>query len=114
MILRSQTRFLFPPSNRYKWRVDPVHSQSAIPLDPKFYLDLFKNGTKIGMKMFEQDFLCTMNEVTGLTDMDLTSGSTWMAGMNAAAEATNTTLQWCEWSRNGCGCAACLILWECS
>lgn len=91
--------------NDYTWKHDvgtsavggsPADSPaSVIPLDPAFYLDLFRNGSKIGMKMFEQDFLCTTNSETSLTNNDITSGHAWMQGMNLAAKATNMSLQWC-------------------
>lgn len=47
-------------NSSYGWKVDPMHGKSSIPVDPKFYLDLFTNGTKIGQKMFEQDFFCSI------------------------------------------------------
>jgi len=79
----------------YTWKLDPAGGRSAIPLDPHFYHDLFTNGTKIGQKMFEQDFMCTYNGDTGLTNSDVSSGMEWVANMDAAAIATNNTLQWC-------------------
>ena len=82
----------------YKWKVDPrgrPGHQSSLPLDPQFYQDLFANGTSIGMKMFEQDFLCSTNTATLLTNSDLTSGDQWMANMDAAAKTASTSLQWC-------------------
>ena len=79
---------------QYNFKVDDSQG-SVIPQDPKFYQDMFANGTSIGMKMFEQDFLCTLNTDTNLTNNDLTSGETWMADMDAAAKALNVTLQWC-------------------
>lgn len=80
-------------ADQYKWKTQG--KKSAIPLDPKFYLDLFRNGTAIGMQMFEQDFLCTYNADTNLTNSDVTSGSVWMAGMDAAAQSAKVSLQWC-------------------
>ena len=35
----------------FDWKVE---GDTAIPLDPRFYRELFANGSKIGMKMFEQ------------------------------------------------------------
>eukprot|EP00035_Acanthoeca_spectabilis_P036154 m.38040 g.38040 ORF g.38040 m.38040 type:complete len:863 (-) comp7769_c0_seq1:47-2635(-) len=79
----------------YEWKIDALHNRSAIPLDPKFYPDLFANGTKIGMKMFEQDFLCSTNTGTSLTNSDLKSGQQWLDNMNSAAEEAGITVQWC-------------------
>lgn len=79
----------------YTWKVDEIRGKSAIPLDPRFYKDLFANGTKIGMKMFEQDFLCTTNSETSLTNSDVHSGRRWAEQMDDAAAAAGVTLQWC-------------------
>eukprot|EP00041_Stephanoeca_diplocostata_P000680 m.16150 g.16150 ORF g.16150 m.16150 type:complete len:887 (-) comp10906_c0_seq3:429-3089(-) len=82
--------------NDYKWKIDsPTFMHNALPLDPQFYTDLFKNGSKIGQRMFEQDFLCTYNTGTSLTNSDVDSGAIWMAGMDAGAKANGQTLQWC-------------------
>lgn len=82
-------------SHDYHWKIDDMKNESAIPLDPNFYKDLFANGTKIGMKMFEQDFLCSINTDTALTNNDVDSGATWMQHMDEAAKAAGVTLQFC-------------------
>ncbi|CAB9513155.1 expressed unknown protein [Seminavis robusta] len=83
--------------DQYKWKtVKTGHGDMSIPLDPKFYLDLFQNGTKIGMKLFEQDFLCSQGiGRTNLTRTDVDSGRMWLSQMNDAALAYNVTLQLC-------------------
>ena len=81
----------------YHWKVD--HAQNtSIPIDPNFYLDLFQNGTSIGMKLFEQDFLCAEPHSIGstsLTNTDVHTGKHWFADMDAAARALGVTLQFC-------------------
>jgi len=55
---------------RYTWAVDteaPLGG-SALPLSVEFYRDLFRNGSKAQMRMFEQDFLCTYGATTNLTN----------------------------------------------
>jgi hypothetical protein len=47
----------------YTWKAE---GDTAIPLDGRFYRELFANGSRIGMKMFEQDFLCSINSDTGV------------------------------------------------
>lgn len=75
----------------YRWK---TAGKTSIPLDARFYRDLFQNGTDIGMKLFEQDFLCSIGP-TGLTNTDVDSGSNWLSWMDEAAMAYNITLQLC-------------------
>jgi len=83
--------------NDYNWKTVHVpRGSTAIPLDPNFYRHLFANGTKIGMVMFEQDFLCSYGiGDSGLTSTDVMSGSTWLEQMDAAAREFGITLQFC-------------------
>ena len=67
----------------------------ALPVDPRFYMDLFRNGTESGMLMFEQDFFSVMNSRTHVLSRDISVGDVWLAGMDAAAAAFNVTLQFC-------------------
>ena len=79
------------PPYSYKWKVDDTHH--ALPMDQAFYDDLFANGSKADMVMFEQDFLCTHNVGTHLTNRDVTTGDTWFRNMDAAAQKANVSLQ---------------------
>ena len=76
----------------YEWKVDHDFG-TAIPLETAFYDDLFRNGTGIGMRMFEQDFLCYLNTDTTVTNSDVGSGNKWFAAMDAAALANGVTMQ---------------------
>jgi len=61
-------------------------------------MDLFKNGTTIGMKMFEQDFLCSLPwgiGGTSLTNQDVETGKNWFFYMDFAAQAYGIKLQFC-------------------
>jgi hypothetical protein len=80
---------------QYSWKIDPKRNTS-IPIDTKFYMDLFKNGTSIGMKMFEQDFLCSYGiGRTTLTNSDVMSGKAWLTFMDAAAREYEIKMQLC-------------------
>ena len=48
--------------------------------------------------MFEQDFICTLNTRTHLTNTDVHTGRRWLEVMNAAALAANISLQFCAFS----------------
>ena len=48
--------------------------------------------------MFEQDFICTLNTRTHLTNTDVHTGRRWLEVMNAAALAANISLQFCALS----------------
>jgi hypothetical protein len=45
-----------PPYN-YNWITDHVHNH-ALPVDQTFYRDIFANGSKASMRMFEQVSEC--------------------------------------------------------
>ena len=68
---------------------------AAIPLDVQFYRDVFKNGSRADMRMFEQDFLCYYDWNTNLTNSDVAAGMQWLTAMNTAAVEANITLQLC-------------------
>lgn len=81
----------------YHWKTAQIpRGSTAIPLDPDFYMDLFRNGTEIGMIMFEQDFLCSYG-IGGsrLTSTDVNSGATWLKYMDRAAHQYGIKLQFC-------------------
>jgi len=81
----------------YEWKTVKVpRGLTSIPVDPDFYMDLFRNGTRIGMVMFEQDFLCSYGiGNSGLTSTDVDSGRTWMHNMDQAAQKFGIKLQFC-------------------
>ncbi|KAG7359105.1 hypothetical protein IV203_015694 [Nitzschia inconspicua] len=80
-------------ADEYSWKID---KNTAIPLDPNFYQDLFSNGTSIGMKSFEQDFLCYYGiGKTTLTNSDVNSGKAWLGFMDKAAQRAGIKIQLC-------------------
>ena len=50
---------VYRQAGKYDWKVDA--GTHALPVDPEFYRDIFTNGSKAGMKMFEQDFFCSIH-----------------------------------------------------
>ncbi|KAJ9465532.1 hypothetical protein DIPPA_59665 [Diplonema papillatum] len=80
-------------NSRYKWAKDGTNH--SVPITRVFYDDLFRNGTQIGMKMFEQDWLSWHSEVSGLMTSDVSTGDAWLNAMGQAALAANVSLQWC-------------------
>mmetsp|Transcript_28175 Transcript_28175/g.52614 ORF Transcript_28175/g.52614 Transcript_28175/m.52614 type:complete len:774 (-) Transcript_28175:206-2527(-) len=84
-------------NNPYRSRFEFVDHQATtvLPVDVGFYRELFRNGTKAGMKMFEQDYLSSINGGTNLTSLDLDSGDRFFGAMNEAALEANITLQLC-------------------
>jgi len=60
---------------QYDWKVDSL--KHALPVDRRFYDDIFRNASfgkprddprRTGIRMFEQDFLCSINGKTQLTN----------------------------------------------
>lgn len=84
---------VYRQADMFAWNTDD--RGHAIPVDRTFYDAIFRNGTAAGMKMFEQDFLCSINTASDLTRTDVSSGMDWVRGMNDAATSANITLQFC-------------------
>ena len=82
-------------SGRFNWTTDPVNTGNVLPLGRAFYDEMFRNGTRAGMKMFEQDFMCDISRTTHLTNVDVTTGQQWLNDMDAAARDANVSLQLC-------------------
>ena len=68
----------------YDWKVDSL--KHALPVDRRFYDDIFRNASfgkprddprRTGIRMFEQDFLCSINGHTQLTNQDVVTGQRW-------------------------------------
>ena len=85
---------MYTNDTRYTWAVDNTTGH-VLPISHEFYDDLFANGTRAGMIMFEQDFLCAINTATTLTNSDLATGLAWVEAINGAATTANVSLQWC-------------------
>eukprot|EP01062_Namystynia_karyoxenos_P062941 TRINITY_DN55796_c0_g1_i1.p1 TRINITY_DN55796_c0_g1~~TRINITY_DN55796_c0_g1_i1.p1 ORF type:complete len:813 (+),score=232.56 TRINITY_DN55796_c0_g1_i1:69-2441(+) len=78
----------------FPWLRDESTNHS-LPADRKFYDAIFRNGTRIGMRMFEQDFFSTITAQTMLINRDVESGMRWLQGMDEAAKDAGITLQYC-------------------
>eukprot|EP01043_Picozoa_sp_COSAG02_P034822 COSAG02_NODE_2457_length_8810_cov_4.343933_7_plen_1170_part_00 len=82
-------------SGQFTWTIDPVDSGNVLPRGRAFYDSMFANGTKAGMRMFEQDFMCDISRSTHLTNIDVVTGQAWLDDMDAAAQSANISLQIC-------------------
>ena len=74
-----------PSLQKYKWSPD-----GAVPLDRGFFDGIFRNGSKAGMKMFEQDYICSS---MATTSTDLGMGRAWFEALDAAAGAAGVDVQ---------------------
>ena len=84
--------------DQYRWIVDETvgaDAGAAIPVDPQFYRDVFKNGSHADIRMFEQDFLCYYDWNTNLTNSDVASGMAWLKALDTAAAEAKITVQLC-------------------
>jgi hypothetical protein len=79
-------------AGKYKW---VTAGDLALPVDPAFYADIFKNASGARMAQFEQDFLCSYSWETDLTVRDVTTGAAWLRAMDDAAVAAGVSLQLC-------------------
>ena len=84
---------VYRKAGKYSWKVD--ETLHALPVDRAFYRDIFANASAAGIKMFEQDFFCSIHYRTNLTNRDVATGQAWVDAMNGAAAEANVSLQWC-------------------
>ena len=56
-------------------------ANGAVSTDALFFRDLMKNGSKVGLAHFEQDYLCAS---TAATSRDLDTGTRWFRALDAA------------------------------
>lgn len=72
-----------------------VEKEKSIPVEQRFWDDLFANATKWGLAMYEQDWL--HNEFEGLkcTLESATLGREWLLQMGRGASNNGLTIQYC-------------------
>ncbi|KAK6194945.1 hypothetical protein SNE40_000473 [Patella caerulea] len=88
-----------------KWSSDNVYAQQnggmygfviekeiALPLDQKFWDDLFQNAAKWGLTTYEQDAMAETFMDLNVTKVDLTVSKTWLQQMNDAAVRNNISI----------------------
>lgn len=94
----------FVAHNRF-WAPDNVYRDSyrflvgartALPLEPRFWDDLFEEATKWGLRVYEQDWLDQQVErlETAYTT-DWPALREWLVGMGKAASRNGITIQYC-------------------
>jgi len=72
----------------------------ALPLESRFWRDLFANASAWGLYNYEQDWLYTEYVGLNLTLSSATAASTWLTQMGEAAAAAKLTMQFCmAWPR---------------
>ncbi|KAA0148739.1 hypothetical protein FNF29_06521 [Cafeteria roenbergensis] len=72
-----------------------VEERLAIPTEEQFWVDLFQNGTKWGLAVYEQDWLHNEFEELNATLTSATLGREWLLQMGRGAEAAEITIQYC-------------------
>lgn len=66
--------------------------ESCVATDAAFFKDILRNGSKAGMAMFEQDYICS---TTATTAQDKDAGAKWFEALDAAAAAAQVDVQLC-------------------
>eukprot|EP01006_Ploeotia_vitrea_P018851 TRINITY_DN50659_c0_g1_i1.p1 TRINITY_DN50659_c0_g1~~TRINITY_DN50659_c0_g1_i1.p1 ORF type:complete len:806 (+),score=86.19 TRINITY_DN50659_c0_g1_i1:53-2470(+) len=89
---------------KYRWGLAPFirprYDRNAFPMEEQFYVDLFANGTKAGMTMFEQDFMCYFQDFTGFMTTKVGQGAEWLHYLDMAAQKSKISLQLCMLNPN--------------
>lgn len=92
----NQTVYAKQNGGNYNFLFDSGVMGGAVPLDQKFWDDLFKTAAQWGLKVYEQDWL--FNEFyiyvkQMVENVDL--GKTWLHQMGKAASLNGLTVQYC-------------------
>ena len=107
--LNQETGWPFIAHNRY-WSRNTVYSKAnggdyefsadingsyVVPLEQRFWDDLIGNGTKWGLKTYEQDWMYNEFDNTPLLRTSATQARTWLMQMGAAAQKHGVNIQYC-------------------
>ena len=86
--------YAYQNGGRYNFILDEF-TQRSLPNDQSFWMDLFSNSTKWGLKTYEQDWL--NHQTLDFTPLmtNITLGKTWLKQMGNAAFTNNMTIQYC-------------------
>jgi len=71
------------------------HNAKALPLEERFWQDLFRSSKKWGMTVYEQDWLDVQLENTDYLLQNITAGETWLLQMGRAAQDNGVPIQYC-------------------
>eukprot|EP00039_Didymoeca_costata_P006166 m.87998 g.87998 ORF g.87998 m.87998 type:complete len:840 (+) comp13136_c0_seq1:26-2545(+) len=71
------------------------NSSCTCPDDQQFWDDLIGNKTKVGMFMYEQDWLNDEFDKMKWLTTNFTAARTWLLQMNSGAMKNNATIQYC-------------------
>lgn len=73
----------------------------AVPQDPKFWEDLFKNSSSWGLKVYLQDWLDQESDHIGIFGRDLTVERNWLMQMGDGAAVNDINILYCmSWPRH--------------
>ena len=81
-----------PFLQKYEWDCGGTSPDACIAVDPKFFAAVLANGSKAGMVMMEQDYICS---TTSQTARRLGTGRDWFAALDSAAVAAGVDVQLC-------------------
>ena len=65
---------------------------AALPLEDRFWNDLFRNSTKWGLSMYEQDWLYVQTDKMHVLGKNVTMARDWLMSMGRAAESHNVNI----------------------
>ena len=69
-----------------------IDQNTAVPMETRFWDDLFHNSTQWGLIMYEQDWLNVQTEYTEVFAKNVTAARDWLLQMGAGAENNNMNI----------------------
>lgn len=76
--------------SKFRWDCGGTDPTACLATDPEFFKAILANGSKAGMVMFEQDYICS---TTGQTARRLGAGPEWFEALDTAAVGAGVDVQ---------------------
>ena len=88
----ADTPFAQQNGGQYEW---VVQANSSMPIDVRFWNDLFTNRSSWGLSMLFQDWLYTVSDGMDAINQQLGLGDRWLGAMANAAAQHDISVQYC-------------------
>jgi len=85
----------FSPETTYNRSWFTIEKDLALPTDPALFKHIMKTAKPLGLKVYEQDWICLTHMKMNATQDNVHLARQWMLAMDAGAVAANMSIQLC-------------------
>ena len=91
----------FDPHSVYNKSWFILEDMAALPQDKALYLEIMNKAKPLGLKVYEQDWMCLTHMRMRATQQDVHAAKRWLTAMDEGAKEANLTIQMCmQYSRH--------------